>query len=467
MRKLLFIGLTLLLVMTGCIYVPSSCGLPISRPDGANLPPTAYIDSITPPSAAPGEKITLVGHGTDTDGTVVAYRWRSSIGGDLGAEAKIETKLDSGSHIIYLKVQDNNGAWSDEVRSSATISGGGGTTPPSSLPAVNSFSAAPASILVGAVITLSWNVSGATTVFIDQGVGVVAAAGSTSVAPGVSTSYTLTATNSAGSVTAATQVVVNSGSLPQPQNMPVINSFAAAPANLLIGGSSILSWNVSGATSVVLDPGAGGVNAISSKSVSPGSTTSYTLTASNAVGWVSQTIVVTVTTVFIPMALPKTITLNPVSSETGSVYSSTHAPVSSTLAGDTGDNKGVRAYFSYDISSLAGKNVTSAKLTFVTQSIVGNPWPDLVGLWIGKVNYGIGALQSSDYNLVSSPLVASYLPAPPGTIDVTPAVHSAASAGNPRFQVRAHFAKEFTSDGAADYIMFSTTNTTLTITYYP
>ena len=39
-----------------------------------NQSPTAYIDSIVPGEVAQGEAVAFTGHGTDSDGTVVAYR---------------------------------------------------------------------------------------------------------------------------------------------------------------------------------------------------------------------------------------------------------------------------------------------------------------------------------------------------------------------------------------------------------
>jgi hypothetical protein len=39
---------------------------------GQNIPPVAFIDSISPNPADSGESVTFVGHGTDSDGTVVA-----------------------------------------------------------------------------------------------------------------------------------------------------------------------------------------------------------------------------------------------------------------------------------------------------------------------------------------------------------------------------------------------------------
>lgn len=77
-------------------------------------------------------------------------------------------------------------------------------------PIINSFSADSPSISVGESSTLSWSVTGATTVSIDNGVGTVALSGTTTVSPITTTTYTLTATNTAGSVTATTTVTVSS-----------------------------------------------------------------------------------------------------------------------------------------------------------------------------------------------------------------------------------------------------------------
>jgi hypothetical protein len=245
--------------------------------------------------------------------------------------------------------------------------------------------------------------------------------------------------------------------------LPVVNSFFANPDVITAGNSSQLSWSVSNAAMVTIVPGVGAAPTVGSTLVSPAATTNYTLTATNAVG--SYNVTIQIVVVAAPPPVPQTIILTPVLNETGAVYSAVHSPVASTLAGDAGDDTGIRAYFSFNIASLAGKNVTNAKLTFTTQNIVSNPWPDLIGLWVGTVEYGIGPLQSSDYNLASTPLIGSWLTSPPVTIDATSAVHSAVGAGKSRFQVRAHFAKATDSDHVADYIMWSTA--TLTVTYVP
>lgn|GEM_PF-2466872 len=87
-----------------------------------NLRPTAYIDSITPNPIVEGENITFTGHGTDTDGSIVAYQWRSSIDGVIGNTATFKTStLSNGTHTIYFSVKDNSGAWSNEAVATVTV----------------------------------------------------------------------------------------------------------------------------------------------------------------------------------------------------------------------------------------------------------------------------------------------------------------------------------------------------------
>jgi hypothetical protein len=68
-------------------------------------------------------------------------------------------------------------------------------------PAIVAFNASPAELKAGDSATLLWNVTGATSVTIDQSIGVVAVAGTMAVSPTQTTTYTLTATNSAGTTT--------------------------------------------------------------------------------------------------------------------------------------------------------------------------------------------------------------------------------------------------------------------------
>lgn len=60
---------------------------------------------------------------------------------------------------------------------------------------------------------------------------------------------------------------------------PAISSFEAAPAEILPGASSSLSWSTTDATSCTLDPGVGTVPCNGSRTVDPTATTTYTLRA--------------------------------------------------------------------------------------------------------------------------------------------------------------------------------------------
>src|SRR4030042_928619 len=73
------------------------------------------------------------------------------------------------------------------------------TIPPAGTPSViGIFSSNPPTINAGGTSTLLWNVTGANSVSIDQGIGLVDAAGTRVVSPTKSTVYTMSATNSAG-----------------------------------------------------------------------------------------------------------------------------------------------------------------------------------------------------------------------------------------------------------------------------
>ena len=171
-------------------------------------------------------------------------------------------------------------------------SSSGGSPQPA--PTISSFSAAPAAIPAGSSSTLSWSVTGATSLSLDQGIGTVTGS-SRSVSPATTTTFTLTASNAAGSATATATVTV----VPA----PVIGSFTATPPSIAPGGTSTLAWTVTGATGLSLDQGIGAVTG-TSRNVSPAVTTTYTLTAVNSVGGVTASTTATATvTVVVPALL--------------------------------------------------------------------------------------------------------------------------------------------------------------------
>jgi hypothetical protein len=74
---------------------------------------------------------------------------------------------------------------------------------------------------------------------------------------------------------------------------PTIASFAASSQLVSAGGSVTLTWNVSGASYVILTPGVGAVRG-GSVTVNPAQSTTYTLYATNAFGRTTATINITV-----------------------------------------------------------------------------------------------------------------------------------------------------------------------------
>jgi len=79
-----------------------------------NAPPVGSIDSIEPSSAENGTTVFFNGTASDSDGSIVAYRWESSIDGELSTEEdfSLTGNLSLGHHAITFLVQDNDGAWS-------------------------------------------------------------------------------------------------------------------------------------------------------------------------------------------------------------------------------------------------------------------------------------------------------------------------------------------------------------------
>jgi hypothetical protein len=151
------------------------------------------------------------------------------------------------------------------------------------LPVISSFTASPSSLTGAQSSTLSWAVTGATSLSIGPGVGLVTGT-SVKVAPALTTTYTLTATNGSGSTTATLTVAAG--------GPPVITSFWTNPNQAAGPGIGVLlTWSTLGATSLSIDHGVGPVTG-TAVGVSPTSTTTYTLTATNPAGTATATVTV-------------------------------------------------------------------------------------------------------------------------------------------------------------------------------
>ena len=168
---------------------------------------------------------------------------------------------------------------------------------------IGTFSSNPSTINSGGTTTLLWNVTGANSVSIDHGIGLVDVAGTRVVSPDTSTTYTISATNATGTVTRSVVTTVNAAPPPPERMPPVITVFSS---NLNPDGTSTLWWNVTGADMVSIDQYIGIVDASGSKVVSPDTSMVYTLSATYAIGnWANEIGTVT-KSVTIPASVSRT-----------------------------------------------------------------------------------------------------------------------------------------------------------------
>ena len=154
-----------------------------------------------------------------------------------------------------------------------------------SVPTIVTFEVVPNAIMEGESATLTWDVTGASSVSIDP-LGVVDPAGAQSVSPATTTAYTLNASGFSGTVSKSVVLRV----IPQ----PITVDFKANTYTIMSGQTANLTWNVTGVSTVLINQGVGQKPALGSTTVSPQTTTTYTLTANNqnSTGTASVTIIV-------------------------------------------------------------------------------------------------------------------------------------------------------------------------------
>ncbi|MGA7678041.1 MAG: hypothetical protein WCA51_06680 [Dehalococcoidia bacterium] len=276
--------------------------------------------------------------------------------------------------------------------------------------------------------------------------------------------YTITVTvedRKGGSAQASLPITVGAN------QSPVISSLVADPSGLLYGGSTTI-------TCIATDPDGdlvryswsaseGSISGVGNKVtwVAPNKGGNFNITVLLSYGKGGETtgnIGVTVS------AVSRTVTIRPVAQETGSVRSDGATDNSKTLAGDDEKDKGYCAFWSFDVWSLAGKDIQSASLKFTTRAIAGNPFSSttgLDGLRFWKVKYGdeLPAFQYTGSNLWNVPVQT----APPTELDITQEIVNVAAAAATRFQVEALFLKGYNGNHVAEFIEWS--EVVLEVTY--
>ena len=90
-----------------------------------NGKPVVRIVNVTPDQALDIDDIVFTGLGSD-DGSIQRYVWWSQRDGELYNDSQAEftsSDLSNGTHTISLRVQDNDGVWSDMVQINITVNG--------------------------------------------------------------------------------------------------------------------------------------------------------------------------------------------------------------------------------------------------------------------------------------------------------------------------------------------------------
>jgi len=248
---------------------------------------------------------------------------------------------------------------------------------------------------------------------------------------------------------------------PERNQAPVISSITANPTQLTYGDSSTI-------VCVCTDPDDDPINI--NWSASDGSVTG----TGGQVTWVAPSkdgnfnVSVTVSdnrgakttgSVTIAVSTPiKTVTINPVAAETGTVNQRNATDYSKTKAGDDAQNIGYRAFWGFDISSVAYKNIQSATLKFTTGTIVGKPFHHLPpeylgGLKLWKATYGSTLPQ---FGYVGAEIInTGAVFEPPTSVDVTTEIRVLSAYGVNRLQVEALFGHVSNGNNSPDYIEWS------------
>jgi len=232
----------------------------------------------------PAGQVTLDGSASfDPDEDPITFRWTQVAGPAVslsGADTATATftAVKGASYGFHLEVADDrNGKGVDRV----TVTTKDGTSEPSFL----RCQVTPANVVEGETATIAWETRNADELTL-SGFGDVPLSGSQMINPTSSATYTLTATNSFGTLSCPLTVQVTGGSVPR------IMAFTAAPLEIVAGNPSALSWQVENADEVSISS-VGQVDLIGGvEQVTPNKTTTYTLTATNQFG--SATAAVTV-----------------------------------------------------------------------------------------------------------------------------------------------------------------------------
>ncbi|MES2707211.1 MAG: LamG-like jellyroll fold domain-containing protein [Verrucomicrobiota bacterium] len=197
--------------------------------------------------------------------------------------------------LAFYDNSDGKGVLTDDGLAASYNYGPGGAK------LINAFTSATSNVAAGGNAALSWNVNppldsltlqkGDDAVLTDLLPLTTGGSGTLSLPQSATTTYTLRAAGGGAVSLSAVKVVTG---------LPVIAFLKPSLPLIQSGGSTVLYWQAEGADSLTLNPGNITVTGQTQLAVSPTSNTPYTLTAANAAGSSTATVLVRATTAPLP-----------------------------------------------------------------------------------------------------------------------------------------------------------------------
>lgn len=248
---------------------------------------------------------------------------------------------------------------------------------------------------------------------------------------------------------------------PETNQAPVISSLIAKPSAVLYGDSVAV-------TCIASDPEDDAIKYAwsASEGIITGTGKEVTWIAPNKDGNFNITVTLTdypgaqtTGNVMVAVSNPvKTITIDPDAAATGTVNQKNATDYSRTRAGDDASNVGYRAFWSFNIGKVAGKNIQNADLKFTTKNIAGKPFwygpaTGLGGLTLWKTTHG-SSLPEFDNLGGKLSSTGSFLE-PPTVVDVTIEIAVLAEHNVDRFQVEALFDRVSNGNNVLEMIEWS------------
>jgi hypothetical protein len=234
---------------------------------------------------------------------------------------------------------------------------------------------------------------------------------------------------------------------PTPTALAPIVQFGATKTTVNPGEVTSLQWHVEFITAAFLSGGGfnnlGVTGPFGSLDVRPTSTTQYILRAETPGGPIERSVTITVRS-------EQTATLNHIAS--GWVRADGAVFTPQPFVGDDNTNQALRAFFAFDLSSLAGAQITNAQLDLGDFDSGGDPFA-LDPLYVEEVDWG-STLEAGDYGLGAAANLDTMNDAGEldNSIDVTGRVASQISSGGNSFRIRLRFETATNNDGVNDSV---------------